>query len=102
MQAYIARRILALIPTLFFASVIVFCTVRLIPGDIIDLMLSQNDVSASKQSREQLEAALGLDQPMYIQYFRWMGGLFLEGSLGNSLWQNTPVLEEILQRLPIT
>ena len=102
MQAYITRRILALIPTLFFASVIVFCTVRLIPGDIIDLMLSQNDVSASKQSREQLEAALGLDQPMYLQYFRWMGGLFLEGSLGNSLWQNTPVLEEILARLPIT
>ena len=51
MQAYIARRLLALIPTLFFASVIVFATVRMIPGDIIDLMLSQNDVSASKLSR---------------------------------------------------
>ena len=102
MQAYITRRILALIPTLFFASVIVFCTVRLIPGDIIDLMLSQNDVSASKQSREQLEAALGLDRPIYLQYFRWMGALLFEGNLGNSLWQNTPVMEEILHRLPIT
>jgi peptide/nickel transport system permease protein len=69
MQGYIARRILALIPTLIFASFIVFMTVRLIPGDIIDLMLSQNDVSASKQSRVDLEMALGLDQPIYIQYF---------------------------------
>ena len=66
MQAYIIRRLLALIPTLIFASLIVFITVRLIPGDIIDLMLSSNDIGADKKSREQLEAALGLDQPMYI------------------------------------
>jgi peptide/nickel transport system permease protein len=102
MQGYIIRRFLALIPTLFFASFIVFITVRLIPGNIIDLMLSQNDVSAAKQSREQLEAALGLDTPIYIQYFKWMGALLFKGSLGNSLWTNTPVMDEILHRLPIT
>ena len=66
MQAYIIRRLLALIPTLIFASLIVFITVRLIPGDIIDLMLSSNDIGADKKSREQLEAALGLDRPMFI------------------------------------
>ena len=65
-------------------------------------MLSQNDVSASKQTREQLEAALGLDTPIYIQYFKWIGALLFKGSLGNSLWTNTPVMEEILYRLPIT
>jgi peptide/nickel transport system permease protein len=102
MQGYILRRIIALIPTLIFASFIVFITVRLIPGNIIDLMLSQNDVSASKQTREQLEALLGLDTPMYIQYFKWMGTLLFKGSLGNSLWTNTPVMDEILQRLPVT
>jgi peptide/nickel transport system permease protein len=102
MQGYIIRRFLALIPTLIFASFIVFITIRLIPGNIIDLMLSQNDVSASKQTREQLEAVLGLDTPIYIQYFKWMGALLLKGSLGNSLWTNTPVMEEILYRLPIT
>jgi peptide/nickel transport system permease protein len=102
MQGYIIRRFLALIPTLIFASFIVFITVRLIPGNIIDLMLSQNDVSASKQTREQLEAVLGLDTPMYIQYFKWMGALLFKGSLGNSLWTNTPVMEEILFRLPVT
>jgi peptide/nickel transport system permease protein len=102
MQAYIVRRLLALIPTLFFASVIVFVTVRLIPGDIIDLMLSSNDIGANKKSREQLEIALGLDQPMVTQYFRWIGALLFQGSLGQSLWQSTSVMEEILHRLPVT
>ncbi len=102
MQAYIIRRVLALVPTLIFASLIVFVTVRLIPGDIIDLMLSSNDIGADKKSREQLEAALGLDQPVVSQYFRWVGAILFEGSLGKSLWQNTPVMEEILHRLPIT
>jgi peptide/nickel transport system permease protein len=102
MQAYIIRRLLALIPTLFFASVIVFVTVRLIPGDIIDLMLSSNDIGANKMSRQQLEIALGLDQPMVSQYFRWIGALLYEGSLGKSLWQSTSVMEEILHRLPVT
>src|SRR5262245_8021033 len=102
MQGYIIRRFVALIPTLIFASFIVFLTVRLIPGNIIDLMLSQNDVSASKQTRAQLEAILGLDTPIYVQYFKWMGALVFKGSLGNSLWSNPPVMEEIMYRLPIT
>lgn len=102
MQAYIIRRLLALIPTLFFASLIVFSVVRMIPGDIIDMMLSQNDISADKKSREQLEAALGLDQPLIVQYARWAGGILLEGDFGRSLWQNTPVREQLAQRLPVT
>ena len=102
MRAYVIRRILALIPTLFFASVIVFSTVRLIPGDIIDMMIAQNDIAADKTSREQLEQALGLDQPMYIQYFRWMGGILLRGDFGSSLWQEQSVIGEIMERLPTT
>lgn len=102
MGGYVARRILALIPTLFFASLIVFFTIRLIPGSVIDLMLSQNDGSASGLSRARLEAALGLDQPVYIQYFRWLGSLLLHGNLGNSLWTGTPVMDEVVHRLPVT
>jgi len=101
MQAYVARRLLALIPTLFFASVIVFVTVRMIPGDVIDLMLSQNDVSAAKHSRDQLIAALGLDRPMWEQYLRWIGAA-LRGDFGRSLWQNAPVGEFLAARLPVT
>jgi peptide/nickel transport system permease protein len=102
MQAYIVRRLLALIPTLFFASVIVFVTVRMIPGDVIDLMLSQNDIAAAKMGREQLEKALGFDTPMWIQYGKWVAGILLHGDFGRSLWQNTPVGEQLLARLPIT
>jgi peptide/nickel transport system permease protein len=101
MQAYILRRLLALIPTLFFASVIVFTTVRLIPGDVIDLMLSQNDISASKMDREALMEVLGLDKPMWSQYLIWVGNLF-RGDMGNSLWQSTPVTERLAERLPVT
>ena len=92
MGSYIMRRLLALIPTLFFASLIVFVTVRLIPGDVIDLMLSARTTSApTSSSRDQLIAALGLDQPMWEQYLRWIGGILLHGDFGRSLWQNTPV-----------
>lgn len=100
MQAYVFRRLAAAIPTLFFASLIVFVSVRLIPGNVIDLMLSQNDI-ATGQDRAQIEAALGLDQPMHVQYFRWLGGA-LRGDLGRSLWQSTPVTEQLLERLPIS
>jgi peptide/nickel transport system permease protein len=102
MQAYIVRRLLALIPTLFFASLIVFVTVRLIPGDIIDMMLSQNDIAADKLSRDQLIAALGLDKPIWTQYLHWVANILLSGDFGRSLWQNTPVSELLLARLPVT
>ena len=102
MQAYLARRLLALIPALFFASLIVFVIVRLVPGSVIDMMLSQNDVGADKLSRDQLISTLGLDRPMWQQYFSWISGILLHGDFGRSLWQNTPVRELLGARLPIT
>ncbi len=100
MKTYILRRLLAMAPTLFFASLIVFVSMRIIPGDVIDLMLAQNDVSTSLD-REALEAAMGLDQPMATQYLRWAGDA-LRGDLGQSLWRSTPVAEQITDRLPVT
>lgn len=100
MQAYFLRRLAALLPTLFFTSLIVFVSMRLIPGDVIDLMLAQNDI-ATGQDRAKIEAALGLDQPVYVQYFKWVGGV-VQGDFGRSLWQNVPVTEQLLDTLPIT
>jgi len=100
MHVYVVRRLVALIPTLVFASLIVFVTVRLLPGNVIDLMLSQNDIAVGKD-RAALEAALGLDRPMHVQYFRWIGAV-LQGDLGRSLWQNTPVTTQLADRLPVT
>ena len=102
MQAYLARRLLALIPALFFASLIVFVIVRLVPGNVIDMMLAQNDVGADKLSRDQLVSTLGLDRPMWLQYFHWIGGILFQGDFGRSLWQNTPVRELLAARLPVT
>ena len=101
MQAFVIRRIGALVPTLFFASVIVFVVVRLIPGDVIDLMLSQ-DSGADKLDRETLERALGFDRPMVEQYLRWIGGVLFHGDFGLSLWRQTPVAHMLLARLPVT
>ena len=102
MRTYLLRRVLALLPTLFFASLIVFVTIRLIPGDVIDLMMSQNDVAADKLSREQVVAALGLDKPVWEQYLHWASRIVLHGDLGKSLWQGTPVTESLAARLPVT
>lgn len=100
MQAYIIRRLLALIPTLLFTSIIVFGAIRLIPGDVIDLMLAQNDI-ATGNDRAMIEEALGFDQPIYIQYFDWVWAA-MQGDLGRSLWQNTPVTEQLMETMPIT
>jgi peptide/nickel transport system permease protein len=65
-------------------------------------MLSQNDIAADKFSRDQLVAALGLNKPLWTQYAHWMGNILLAGDFGRSLWQNTPVSELLLARLPVT
>lgn len=102
MGAYAARRILALIPTMLFASLIVFLIIRMVPGDVIDLMMSQNDISADAASRDDLRKALGMDASLPVQYLNWMGNIVLHGDLGRSLWQNEPVGRLILSRVPAT
>ena len=103
MLNYLIRRLLALIPTLLFASIIVFCVVRLVPGDVIDLMLSENDFSSTDlETRSQIEQALGIDKPVYVQYWHWLYNIVRHGDLGNSLWQDTPVVDDIFARLPVT
>ena len=103
MRAYIIRRLLLVIPTLFLLSIIVFLTVRFIPGDVVDAMLSEMQWEGGGDlDRATLERRLGLDMPVWMQYGRWIGDMFRHGSLGRSLWRDLPVEEEILSRLPVT
>ncbi|MBW1709487.1 MAG: ABC transporter permease [Deltaproteobacteria bacterium] len=102
MREYFIRRLLILLPTIFFATLLVFFLIRLTPGHIIDLMLTEHDVAAEEMSRKKIEQALGLDVPIYIQYFRWIKNIFIHGDLGRSLWKETSVTEEVLSRLPVT
>ena len=103
MRAYIIRRLLLMIPTLFILTVLVFLAVRFIPGDIIDLMLGQMQYQYDDTfDREALERMLGLDLPVYVQYGRWLGDILLRGTLGASMVGVIPIEERILARLPVT
>ena len=104
MKAYIIRRLLLVIPTLFLLTILVFLSVRFIPGDVIDAMLGrmQFGMSGGTIDREALEHRLGLDVPVHVQYARWIGDILLHGSLGRSLMGGWTVEERILDRLPVT
>ncbi len=101
MRTYIIRRLLLIIPTLFILSILVFLSVRFIPGDAIDVLLNNLEYWGSID-REALEHELGLDVPVYVQYGRWLGDIVLHGSFGKSLFGGGAVEEKILGRLPIT
>ena len=103
MKAYIIRRILLIIPTLFILSILVFLSVRFIPGDVIDVMTMRMEaLGGAALDRQAVERRLGLDVPVYVQYGRWMGGIFLRGSLGESLMGGWAVEQKIIGRLPVT
>ncbi len=101
MRAYLIRRLLLIIPTLLILSILVFLSVRFIPGDVIDAMFGDLQYYAGVD-REAFERRLGLDVPVYVQYGRWIGGIFLHGTLGESLLGRFSVEDRILGRLPVT
>ncbi len=100
MSTYIIRRLLMMIPTLILVSLIVFATMRFIPGSIIDMMMA-NRWSEGQNVREELVAYLGLDLPIHVQYGKWITGI-LKGNLGNSLWTKVPVMDSIKTGLPVS
>ena len=101
MRAYLIRRLLLIIPTLLILSILVFLSVRFIPGDVIDTMFGDMQYFAGVD-REAFERRLGLDVPVYVQYGRWIGGIFLHGTLGESLLGGYSVEDRIIGRLPVT
>jgi peptide/nickel transport system permease protein len=102
MRSYIMRRLILLIPTLFLVTLIVFFSVRFIPGSIVDLMTSQLSASGGEViQKADIEAILGLDKPVYIQYFNWMGHA-VRGDLGESLWQGRDITSDIISKIPIS
>ncbi|HEU4370977.1 MAG TPA: ABC transporter permease, partial [Methylomirabilota bacterium] len=98
MRLYVLRRLLVAIPSLLIATFIVFTLPRLLPGDVVQLML---DEKAYGKDLEDLRAKLGLNRPVVVQYTAWLGNV-ARGDLGESLWTRQPVLTELARRLPIT
>jgi peptide/nickel transport system permease protein len=98
MRNYVLRRLLVAVPSLLIASFIVFTLPRLVPGDVVQLMLEEK---AYGKDLEELRAKLGLDRPIPVQYAAWLASIG-RGRLGESLWTRQPVLTELGRRLPVT
>jgi peptide/nickel transport system permease protein len=81
-------------------SVLVFGAMRLLPGDVVDLMLGMQ-TSASGEQREALETRYGLNRPLVLQYTDWMGSV-LQGDLGRSMRSQEPIIDELRRKLPVT
>ena len=95
MWAYTLRRLLYGVPVLLGVSIIVFALIQLAPGDAASLLIPPE---APKEVVDQIRAKLGLDQPMYVQYLRWLGRL-ARGDLGASIVTNMPVASELASAL---
>jgi peptide/nickel transport system permease protein len=83
---------------LFLVSVVIFSLIHLTPGDPVQAMLG---VEASQEDIQRVRRELGLDQPLYVQYATWLGRV-VRGDLGHSIRTHQPVMEAIVQRLPVT
>lgn len=99
MRQYVLRRILLALPTLFLVSVIVFATMRLMPGDVVTRMVEGH---AYAPTLDALRKELGLDRPAYVQYGDWIGGIVLRGDFGSSYWTRQPIWDEFVSRFPVT
>jgi len=107
MWAYTIRRLVLLPITLFIITITVFALMRIVPGDVIDLMMVQMTQSQTRTQEEiidraMIEHALGLDRPFLVQYGTWVGGIFTRFDFGESLLSGKPVSTMLLERLPVT
>jgi peptide/nickel transport system permease protein len=99
MIQYLLKRLLVAIPTVIAISIIIFVILALAPGDPLGEFASNPSITA--EVRENIRRSLGLDQPIYIRYFKWFLS-FIKGDMGYSFNSRFPVLELLLQRLPVT
>ena len=98
MRRYAARRVGALVVTLFFVSALVFVVVRVLPGDPAAIIMG---TEGSREAADRLREAMGLNRPLVVQYADWVSGA-LRGDLGRSLQYDLPVGQLIASRLAVT
>lgn len=98
MALFIVKRLAQVIPVILGVTLVVFLIMQMVPGDSAVILAGEG---ASEQAIEDLRESLGLNKPIYVQYFEYIKGV-VQGDFGNSLKNGKPVLEEITTRLPIT
>ena len=102
MHKYVARRLLLFIPTLLGASILIFVLMRIVPGDIAEILVYQTGAESSaiqQKQIQQIREELGLNRPVIVQYLSWMGSA-LRGDFGYSYTQRRPVTEILKERFP--
>lgn len=105
MLKFIIRRTAYMVPTLFVVSVVTFVIIQLPPGDFLTSYISRlqaEGVSVDQAQIEALTGRYGLDQPVYVQYWRWLSGILFHGDFGQSFEWNLPVRDLLASRLPWT
>jgi peptide/nickel transport system permease protein len=102
MTAYIIRRLIQSVIVFFLITVLIFFVMRLLPGDPIYMIISKAaSQTATEMDLDILRQQYGLDKPMVVQYFDWLGGVF-HGDFGVSILTNTDIRQELFRRLPVT
>lgn len=109
MTQYVIKRILLFIPTLIIITMITFLICRLAPGDPTEMKLGQTAEAQKTDAKNQMTAQakefykkkFGLDKSLPVQYLIWMGNM-LQGDFGNSFKDNRPVIDKIIERIPVT
>ena len=99
MFAFLLKKLATVVPTFIGVTLVAFALIRLIPGDPIEIMMGERRLDA--QSHARLLHQLGLDQPLYAQYFDYVGRL-LHGDLGQSIVTREPVVDEFVSLFPAT
>src|SRR6195952_1470822 len=100
MAGYLLRRLMLMLLTLFGMSVLIFIALRLVPGNIADILVDSAGIVDNAQKLK-IEHELGLDRSLVVQYGQWIGGL-LQGDLGYAYISERPAIEEIAPRIPVT
>jgi peptide/nickel transport system permease protein len=102
MVSYLIRRLIQSFFVLILVTILVFAAMRILPGDPIRMLLTQSqEAEITQEQIDFMRHQYGLDKPLFVQYFIWVGGV-LKGDLGRSILNHVPVANEILRRIPIT
>ena len=101
MHGYIIRRLLLIIPTLFLLGTVLFLMLQFIPGDVASTLLASEENAASPEAIAELREELGLSDPLYVQYVRWIAKM-ARGDLGYSVYFNQSVWQAIKPKIDVT
>jgi peptide/nickel transport system permease protein len=104
MATFVLRRVVEAVPVLLRASAVVFGMLHLVPGDPVEAMLGSADAGMSARGsaiEQQIRAELGLDEPLPLQYVRWLAGA-AHGDFGTSYVRRRPVFDVVAERVPST